>query len=148
MIASIIVTSISVIGSFILVYLSSIKEKSVQKNIIRREQLDKFYIPFYQMYCRGFMSIIKPHEFLIESKLELLELLTNNIYLIEPASQTLYTDFYRILLDEMEVDNNNPNFSPDETHEKYDIITNQLISSILKEYKHILKKCNLPVPSL
>ena len=54
MIASIIVSIISVIGSFVLVFLSSIRDTFERKYTIRREQLDKFYIPFYQTYCAGF----------------------------------------------------------------------------------------------
>lgn len=52
--SSIIVAIISLIGSFILIYLSSIKETSDRKYTVRKEQLDKFYIPFYQNIVRRF----------------------------------------------------------------------------------------------
>ena len=47
--APIVVAIISVVGSFVVVYLTAIKELFTQKYQIRREQLDNFYIPFYQL---------------------------------------------------------------------------------------------------
>ena len=46
-VASIIVSLISVIGSFVVVYLSAIRDVFSEKQQVRREQLDNFYIPFY-----------------------------------------------------------------------------------------------------
>lgn len=45
-VASIIVSLISVIGSFVVVYLSAIRDVFSEKQQVRREQLDNFYIPF------------------------------------------------------------------------------------------------------
>lgn len=53
---SIISNLITTLGAFVLVYLSVIKDNYSSKYKIRREQLDKFYIPFYKLYCRGFLS--------------------------------------------------------------------------------------------
>lgn len=144
--ASIIVAIISVIGSFILVYLTTIKEQSAIKHDVRKEQLDKFYIPFYQMYCRGFMSQIKPSEFPMDVKLELLDLMSDNIYLMEPLSQSMYSSFYRDLLRVMDAENGNPVFSLAQAKEQYDNTTQKLIKTILMEYKELLKKCHLPTP--
>lgn len=146
--SAIIVSIISVIGSFVLVYLSTIKETFERKYQVRKEQLDKFYIPFYQMYCRGFMSQIKFSDFPMETKLEFLDMLSTNIYLLEPKSQSLYPQYYRSLLDLMEAEDGNPDFPLDTIKNNFDTISQQLISQILNEYKHILKKCRLPVPSI
>ena len=54
-VASIIVSLISVIGSFVVVYLSAIRDVFSEKQQVRREQLDNFYIPFYRRYCAGFL---------------------------------------------------------------------------------------------
>ena len=52
--SSVIVSVITVIGSFTLVYLNSIKDSSDRKYNVRKEQLLKFYVPFYQRYRMGF----------------------------------------------------------------------------------------------
>lgn len=46
----IIASTITTLGAFILVYLSVVKDNHVSKSKIRREQLEKFYIPFYKIY--------------------------------------------------------------------------------------------------
>lgn len=63
-VASIIVSLISVIGSFVVVYLSAIRDVFSEKQQVRREQLDNFYIPFYRRYCAGFLFLqsSKPNE--------------------------------------------------------------------------------------
>lgn len=146
--SAIIVSIISVIGSFILVYLSTIKESFDRKYQVRKEQLDKFYIPFYQMYCRGLMSDIKFSKFSIEIKLKFLDMLSNNIHLLEPGSQAIYPKYYHSLLNLMEAEDGSAEFQLDITEEIFDSVSQQLITQILSEYKHILKKCRLPVPSI
>ena len=47
-VASIIVSLISVIGSFVVVYLSAIRDVFNEKQQVRREQLDNFYVPFIE----------------------------------------------------------------------------------------------------
>lgn len=146
--ASIIVSIISVVGSFILVYLSVIKDSFDQKRSVQNEQLEKFYIPFYKMYCRGFMSNIKLSSFPLDVRLNILDLMSDNIQFLEPLSQSLYPKYYRCLLDLIEAEDLNPHFPLEETQQKFDDISEQLIRAILNEYKDILKKCHLPVPSI
>lgn len=143
---SIIVSIISVIGSFIVIYLTSVKEIFLQKNKIRREQLDNFYIPFYRMYCQGFMSINKLSTFSVETRCEFLDLFTNNIHLMESKSQSMFSAYYRAFLDMLEVDAKNPDYSEIECKDRLDEIFDLMSSVILNEYKRILKKCHLPVP--
>ena len=63
----IIASTITTLGAFILVYLSVVKDNHVSKSKIRREQLEKFYIPFYKIYCRGFLSELALSEMSIET---------------------------------------------------------------------------------
>ena len=92
--APIIVAIISVIGSFVVVYLTAVKELFTQKYQIRREQLDNFYIPFYQFYYRGLLLYNKLSSLSSEARCNLLDLMSNNIYLMEPKSQAIYCLLY------------------------------------------------------
>lgn len=144
--STIIVAAISVIGSFTLVYLNSVKETSNKKYEIRREQLSKFYMPFYQKYCAGLFPQNRLSAMSFEARSIFFDLMTQNIYLMEPLSQALYSDFYSAYLDLLEAENNNPEYLLEESSQKLDNIFSKLSRQILIEYKGILKKCHLPVP--
>lgn len=146
--ASIIVAIISVIGSFVVVYLTAVKDLFTQKYQIRREQLDNFYIPFYQFYCRGFLLYNEFSKLDPEARCNLLDLLTKNIYLMEPKSQALYPDFYLAFLNMLEAENGNKDYPLNKYSEELDAVFRKLTNAVLIEYKGILKKCNLPVPSI
>ena len=143
---SIIVAAISVIGSFIVVYLSTIKEHFTQKYEVKKEQLEKFYIPFYQKYCAGFLSINKLSKMSIEARGQFLDLFTQNLPLMESKSQSMYQEFYLAFLNMLEAENGNPDFPVNESSEKLDQIFDKMSEEIFKEYKCILRKCHLPVP--
>lgn len=81
-----------------------------------------------------------------EARARFFNLITQNIYLMEPLSQAMYSDFYLAYLDLLEAENNNPEYSLEESSRKLDTIFNKLSRQILIEYKDILKKCHLPVP--
>ena len=144
--STIIVAAISVIGSFTLVYLNSVKENSNKKYEIRREQLSKFYMPFYQKYCAGLFPQNRLSAMSFEARSIFFDLMTQNIYLMEPLSQAMYSDFYSAYLDLLEAENNNPEYLLEESSQKLDNIFSKLSRQILIEYKGILKKCHLPVP--
>ena len=144
--STIIVAAISVIGSFTLVYLNSVKETSNKKYEIRREQLSKFYMPFYQKYCAGLFPQNRLSAMSFEARSIFFDLMTHNIYLMEPLSQAMYSDFYSAYLDLLEAENNNPEYLLEESSQKLDNIFSKLSRQILIEYKGILKKCHLPVP--
>ena len=144
--ASIIVAIISVIGSFVVIYLSSVKDYFTLKNKVRREQLDKFYIPFYQNYCAGFLSINKLSEMSLEARSKFLDLFTKNIYLMEPKSQSMYNDFYQAFLNMLSAYNEEPDYPFEKCSHEFDTIFNNMSNAILSEYKDILRKCRLPVP--
>lgn len=120
--STIIVAAISVIGSFTLVYLNSVKETSNRKYEIRKEQLSKFYIPFYQRYCAGLFPQNQLSAMSSEARARFFNLITQNIYLMEPLSQAMYSDFYSAYLDLLEAENNNPEYSLEESSRKLDTI--------------------------
>ena len=113
--STIIVAAISVIGSFTLVYLNSVKETSNKKYEIRREQLSKFYMPFYQKYCAGLFPQNRLSAMSFEARSIFFDLMTQNIYLMEPLSQAMYSDFYSAYLDLLEAENNNPEYLLEES---------------------------------
>ena len=145
-VASIIVSLISVICSFVVVYLSAIRDVFNEKQQVRREQLDNFYVPFYRRYCAGFLFRNRLSQMSLEARNAFLDLLTRNIYLMEPTSQAKYSDFYAAYLDLLEAENGNEDYSLVECSDRFDQVFNDMTTSILLEYKCILKKCHLPVP--
>ena len=87
--SSVVVSIITVIGSFTLVYLNSIKDSFNQKYQVRQEQLSKFYIPFYQKYCATMFPQNQFSSMPFESRSIFLDLITQNIHLMEPCSQAM-----------------------------------------------------------
>ena len=144
--STVIVAIITVIGSFILAYINSIKDLLNRKYEIRREQLSKFYMPFYQKYCIGLFDQNNLSNMSLETRSSFLDLMTHNIYFMEPHSQAMYSDFYQAFLDLLEAENNNPEYPFKECAQNFDNIFDTLAKQILTEYKGILKKCHLPVP--
>lgn len=144
--ASIIVSIITVMGSFILVYLGVIKEKSDQKYLVRKEQLTQFYIPFYQMYCAGFLSSNQLSALGIEARGKFLDLMTKNIQYMEPKSQALYQSYYYAFMNLMDAESSEDTSSLHECQQHFDKVFAMLSAQIFSEYKQILKKCHLPVP--
>ena len=135
--SSVIVSVITVIGSFTLVYLNSIKDSSDRKYNVRKEQLLKFYVPFYQRYRMGFFP---------QNQLSTMDIMTQNIHLMEPLSPAMYSDFYLAFLNLAEAENGNPEYPYEECAQKMDEIFEDLSKTIFIEYRQILKKCHLPVP--
>lgn len=144
--SSVVVSIITVIGSFTLVYLNSIKDSSNRKYHVRQEQLSKFYIPFYQKYCAAMFPQNQFSSMPFESRSIFLDLITQNIHLMEPCSQAMYSVFYSAFLDLLEAEDDNSDYHLQECAEKMDTIFCKLSKQILIEYKSILKKCHLPVP--
>ena len=139
-------TTLPVLGSFIIIYLTFIKEQVIEKRNIIHKQLDNFYIPFYKLYCRGFLFKTSLSNMNINVRSKVLDLLSHNIQYMMPGSQFLYIDFYAAFLDLLEAEDKNPDFPLEETKNNFDKIFNEMSNHILKEYKALLKKVYLPVP--
>ena len=144
----IIASTITTLGAFILVYLSVIKDDHVSKSKIIREQLEKFYIPFYKIYCRSFLSKLALSEMDVETWSRILDLMSDNLHLMEPSSQSMYSKYYSAYLNALEAQNGNPMFSSDSTMQKLDETFDILCISIFSEYATLLRKAKLPVPTL
>lgn len=143
---SIIVAIISLIGSCIAIYSNFIKDLLSSKKVVYKERLDKFYIPFYQKYCAGFLSDNNLSSLSFEARSIFLDLLTQNIHLMDVHSQSLYSEFYLAFLNLLEAENENPDFDLNTCRNELDYVFNKMCSFTFDEYKRILKKCNLPVP--
>lgn len=139
---------IATLGAFILVYLSVIKDDHVSKSKIIREQLENFYIPFYKIYCCGFLSQTALSAMKPEIWSDILDLMSNNLHLMEPVSQSLYSKYYSAYLNMLEAKNGNPMYSLESTAQKLDETYNTLCASVFAEYTTLLRKAKLPVPIL
>ena len=136
---SIISNLITTLGAFVLVYLSVIKDNYSSKYKIRREQLDKFYIPFYKLYCRGFLSENPLSLMTPEVRGSILELLSDNIHLMEPLSQSMYSRYYKSYLDLLEAEDGCSHFSL-QARAQMDSTFKVLSQSIFMEYNQLLKQ--------
>jgi hypothetical protein len=143
---SIIVAIISLIGSCIAIYSNFIKDLLTSKKVVYKERLDKFYIPFYQKYCAGFLSANKFSSLDFEARSIFLDLFTQNIHLMDAHSQSLYSKFYLAFLNLLEAEDENPDFNMDICCDELDNVFNELCTFTFNEYKRILKQCHLPVP--
>ena len=141
-------STISTLGAFVLVYLSVVKDNHVSKTKIRREQLEKFYVPFYKIYCRGFLSELALSELSIETWECIFNLMTDNLHLMEPASQAMYSKYYAAYLDAVKNRGANSNFAFADSSEKFDEVFDALCILVFTEYAMLLNKSKLPVPIL
>ena len=146
--SEIIASSITTLGAFILVYLSVIKDDHVSKSKIIREQLEKFYIPFYKIYCRGFLSQLTLSDMELETWSCILDLMSDNLHLMEPASQAMYSNYYLAYLNALEARDGNPMFPLESTMQKLNETFDALCTSVFTEYITLLRKAKLPVPIL
>lgn len=144
--ASIIVAIISLIGSFVLVYLNSIKDIFLSKRNVYKERLEKFYIPFYQKYCAGALSTEKLSSLDIEARCIFLDLFTHNIHLMDAHSQALYSEFYLAFLDLIEAEDSEAYIDVPACCDRLDMVFDKMVKFTFNEYKRILKKCHLPIP--
>ena len=145
---AIIVASISAFASFIAIYLSAMKENFALKQKIQRERLDNFYIPFYQMYCRGLLDTNNLSTMGFENRGKFLDLMNKNIVFMGRKSQALYPEYYRAFLNMLEADNGNSQYPLKECQNNFDDIFDKLAKTVFNEYKRILRKSYLPVPSI
>lgn len=144
----VIASTITTLGAFVLVYLSVVKDNHVSKSKIIREQLEKFYIPFYKIYCRGFLSKLTLSELSSETWSCVIELMTDNLHLMEPASQAMYSEYYAAYLEAIENCGKDFEFSYADSLEKLDTTFDSLCALIFTEYAMLLNKAKLPVPIL
>ena len=137
---------ITTLGAFVMVYLTSIKDNHVSKVKIIREQLDRFYIPFYKIYCRGFLSEVKLSKMSLEARSSILDLMSDNLHLMEPGSQSMYSRYYSAYLDLLEAYDGNPAFPLERTAQNFDKTFDALCRAIFVEYITLLRKAKLPIP--
>ena len=76
----------------------------------------------------------------------ILELLSDNIHLMEPLSQSMYSRYYKSYLDLLEAEDGCSHFSLSEARAQMDSTFKVLSQSIFMEYNQLLKKAKLPVP--
>lgn len=139
---------ITSLGAFITIYLTAIKDSHVSKLKTIREQLDKFYIPFYKIYCRGFLSELRLSELNFETWSCILDLMSDNLHLMEPESQSMYSKYYLAYLNMLEAQDGNPMFPVEQTSQNLDEAFNTLCRAIFREYVTLLRKLKLPVSIL
>ena len=145
---SIIVAIISLIGSCIAIYSNFLKDLLTSKKTVYKKRLENFYFPFYQKYCAGFLSINEFSSLDFEARSIFLDLFTQNIHLMGAPCQALYSDFYLAFLNLLEAENGNPDFELEKCRNELDNTFNKMCSLLFSEYRCILKKCHLPVPSI
>ena len=134
-------------SALVMFHLSSAKEKRITKSDVYRERLDNYYIPFYQMYCRGFLFEYPIKEMPFENRGAFLDLFSKNLQYMDTKTQSLYPKYYRAFLDLMEVES-----SGAENLNKYQTAFAEIFSKIAKntfsEYKRLLRKLKMPVPDI
>lgn len=136
------------VSAVLLYYLATIKETKVSKHKVYRERLDHYYIPFYQMYCRGFLSEEYPMgERPFDNRKTFLDLFSNNLQYMDATSQSLYSRYYQAFLNLMEAEHENPLMLPAAKQEMNSVF-DAIAKATFKEYKRLLRRLKLPVPKI
>lgn len=146
-----IISALNVITPFasaiILFYLASAKEKRISKADVYRERLQNYYIPFYQMYCRGYLFHYPIQDMPFENRGLFLDLFSKNIQYMDSKTQSLYPRYYRAFLALMEAEESNTG-QLESCKSEFSDIFQQITESTFAEYKHLLRKLKMPVPDI
>lgn len=132
--------------SIFLVYLALMKDNFISKRLVYKERVEKFYSIFYVKYNSGLLMYRELGNSSIETISVFFDLISANIYLIEPKSQQLYFSFYLSMLDVFEARNGNKEYNVESCEEKLTECFDKLTEEIIKEYKFLCKKLRLPKP--
>lgn len=135
-------------SALIMFYLSCIKERRISKSEVYKERLQNFYIPFYQMYYRGFLSeysIIKKMP--LKNRSAFLDLFSNNLQYMDRLTQSLYSKYYRAYLNLTEAEESN-NHELENCQVAFADIFSEISKSTFSEYKRLLRKLRMPVPDI
>lgn len=135
------------VSAIVLFCMTTRHEASNSVKSLCRERLDKCYIPFYRLYCTGFLFELPFSMLTVENSEKFLNLLTDNVYLLDAESQFLYNEFYAAHINWVIAKENNVCNMLD-YEQKLDLAFNKLKISIFSEYKHLLKQLRLPVPKI
>lgn len=136
------------LSALIMFYLSCVKEKRVSKSEIYKERIQNFYIPFYKMYCRGFLSdysVVKNMP--IENRRTFLDLFSNNLQYMDCKTQSLYPKYYQAFLDLMEAETAELE-NLDEYRDMFANTFYEISKNVFAEYKRLLRKLRMPVPDI
>lgn len=134
-------------SALILFYLASNKERWVSRTAVYRERLEHYYIPFYQMYCRGFLFDYPICEMPFENRNLFLDLFSKNLQYMDKKTQSLFPKYYRIFLDLMESEASGSNDLEYYKTAFADIFC-EISKSTFAEYKRLLRKLKMPVPDI
>lgn len=140
-------TLIPFASALILFILASAKEKKISSADIYKERLEKYYIPFYKMYCRGFLFELPASEISVKNALAFLDLFSENLVYMDTQSQCLYVDYYKAVLNLMEAEDSKSECLA-QCKNDFSIVFSKMASSTFAEYKHLLKKLKMPVPKI
>jgi len=143
MLKTILPNIITTIGAFILVYLSVIKEIFVTKNSLIRERLDKFYFPFYSLYCKNLISKVPLFEHNADVRLAFIELMADNVHYMSPNAQALFPDFFAVNIKLTTT----PRLDESSRSIVFAVFEN-FFDITIADYKKLLKKAKLPVPKI
>ncbi|MEY8524542.1 hypothetical protein AALA90_16160 [Lachnospiraceae bacterium 38-10] len=134
-------------SALILFYLASFKEKRISKTDVYKERLQNYYIPFYQMYCRGYLFDYPIQDMPLKSRGLFLDLFSQNIQYMDAKTQSLYPRYYRAFIALMEAEESGTSELKSCKSEFADIFC-QITASTFSEYKHLLRKLKMPVPDI
>lgn len=135
------------ISALIMFYLSCAKEKRVSKSEAYKERLQNYYIPFYQMYCRGFLFDFPIEKMPFENRGLFLDLFSKNLQYMDSKSQSLYPKYYRAFLELMEAEETDAS-NLAECEYNFSIAFSEITKSTFSEYKRLLRKLKMPVPDI
>lgn len=134
-------------SAIILFYLASAKEKRISKADVYKERLQNYYIPFYQMYCRGHLFDYPIQEMPFKNRGLFLDLFSKNIQYMDTKTQSLYPRYYSAFLALMEAEESNSS-DLESCKTKFADIFRQITKSTFAEYKHLLRKLKMPIPDI
>lgn len=135
--------------SIILFYLAVVKDSLSSKRKTSKERLENYYVPFYQLYCRGLLNELKLSQFDMKARGQFLDLFSSKLHYMDTSSQRLYAKFYHAFLNLLDAEDD-----PADTEtllnaqKELDNIFTEISTMTLAEYKRLIRYLKLPRPSI
>ena len=147
-------TVISILGivvpflsTLLMFYLAVIKDSYITKISVYKERLEKYYVPFYQLYSCSLIEFVTAEDMAFSTRSKFLDLFSKNIHYMDKESQQLYSSYYLTFLHVLEAEDScSPNL--DIAKAEFANAFNAIAKSTLTEYKRLLKKLKMPVPNI
>ena len=133
---------IPIVSVFLSYFCGRLQSSNVQKQSIKKERYEKFYIPFITSLYTGRLDLLRYSHLSLEGRGRFFDLIFQNIQYIDEKTQSFLLDFYTAYLNMMEYESGTPGY--DDAPAELDAAFAKVAGSILLESAKLSRALRLP----